>query len=212
MAMKVYGVTLSSNVVRPIAALNEKGLEYELCPVDLSTGAHKKPEFLALNPFGQIPAFQDGDVAIFESRAISRYIATKYKESGGDLLPVTVSCAQLETWLQVESSQFNPSISEINFELTIKPMIGMTTDMSNVEKKAEKLSAVLDVYEAHLAKNKYIAGDAFTLADLNHMPDIYLLLKSAKADLITSRPHVKAWWDDISARPAWKKTAASIPV
>ncbi|KAJ1692129.1 hypothetical protein LUZ63_008827 [Rhynchospora breviuscula] len=91
-------------------------------------------------------------------------------------------------------------------------MIGMTTDMSNVEKKAEKLSAVLDVYEAHLAKNKYIAGDAFTLADLNHMPDIYLLLKSAKADLITSRPHVKAWWDDISARPSWKKTAASIPV
>ncbi|KAJ3691786.1 hypothetical protein LUZ61_020950 [Rhynchospora tenuis] len=210
MAIKVYGVLLSNNVLRAIAVLNEKGLEYELCPVDLQSGAHKKPEFLALNPFGQIPVVQDGDEIIFESRAITRYIATKYKESGADLLPDNSS--KFETWLQVESSQFYPAISAINFELLIKPMIGMTTDMSNVEKQAEKLSAVLDVYEAHLAKNKYVAGDVFTLADLNHMPEVFLLLKSPKAELITSKPHVKAWWDDISARPAWKKTAASIPV
>lgn len=84
--------------------------------------------------------------------------------------------------------------------------------MSNVEEKARKASAVLDVYEAHLTKNKYITGDEFTLADLNHMPEIYLVLHSAKADLISSRPHVKAWWDDISARPGWKKTAACIPL
>lgn len=91
-------------------------------------------------------------------------------------------------------------------------MIGLTTDMSNVEKKVERSSAVLDVYEAHLAKNKYLAGDEFSLADLNHMPELYLLAKSQKADLINSRPHVKAWWDNISARDASKKTAALIPV
>ncbi|KAJ4776023.1 Glutathione S-transferase family protein [Rhynchospora pubera] len=210
MAIKVYGLPVSNNALRAMATLNEKELEYELCPVDLQSGAHKKPEFLALNPFGQIPVVQDGDEIIFESRAISRYIATKYKESGADLLPV--NSAKFETWLQVESSQFYPAISELNFELLFKPMFGMTTDMSNVEKQAEKLSAVLDVYEAHLAKNKYMAGEVFTLADLNHMPEIFLLLKSPKAELITSKPHVKAWWEDISARPAWKKTAASIPL
>jgi len=209
MAIKVYGVTLSNNVVRVIAALNEKGLEYELVPVDLAAGAHKKPEFLALNPFGQIPTIQDGDDTLFESRAITRYIATKYKESGTNLIPA--SLAKFETWLQVESSQFNSPTSGIGFEFVIKPMIGMTTDPSIAEKKAEQLSAVLDVYEAHLAKNKYLAGDEFTLADLNHMPDIFALLKTPKADLVNSRPHVKAWWDNISARPAWKKTAASLP-
>jgi len=209
MAIKVHGVTLSNNVVRVIAALNEKGLEYELVPVDLAAGAHKKPEFLALNPFGQIPTIQDGDDTLFESRAITRYIATKYKESGTNLIPS--SLAKFETWLQVESSQFNSPTSGIAFEFVIKPMIGMTTDPSNAEKKAEQLSAVLDVYEAHLAKNKYLAGDEFTLADLNHMPEIFLLLKTPKADLVNSRPHVKAWWDNISARPAWKKTTASLP-
>ncbi|KAF3340703.1 glutathione S-transferase 3 [Carex littledalei] len=210
MAIKVFGLAVSNNVVRVIAALNEKGLEYELVPVDLAAGAHKKPEFLALNPFGQIPTIQDGDDTLFESRAITRYIATKYKESGSNLIPA--SLAKFETWLQVESSQFNSPSGGIAFEFVIKPMIGMTTDPSNADKKAEQLSAVLDVYEAHLAKNKYLAGDEFTLADLNHMPEIYLLLKTPKADLINSRPHVKAWWDDISARPAWKKTAASLPV
>ncbi|XP_078158564.1 glutathione S-transferase 3-like [Carex rostrata] len=209
MAIKVYGVALSSNVVRVIAALNEKGLEYELVPVDLAAGAHKKPEFLALNPFGQIPTIQDGDDTLFESRAITRYIATKYKESGTNLIPS--SLAKFETWLQVESSQFYSPTSGIAFEFVVKPMIGMTTDPSNAEKKAEQLSAVLDVYEAHLAKNKYLAGDEFTLADLNHMPEIFLLLKTPKADLVNSRPHVKAWWENISARPAWKKTAASLP-
>ncbi|XP_078158112.1 disease resistance protein RPP13-like [Carex rostrata] len=56
------------------------------------------------------------------------------------------------------------------------------------------------------------ARDEFTLADLNHMPEIYLFLKTPKADLINSRPHVKAWWEVISARDAWKKTAASMPL
>jgi glutathione S-transferase len=91
--------------------------------------------------------------------------------------------------------QFSPAVNPLNFELIIKPMIGMTTDMPNVEKKAAELSAVLDVYEAHLSKNKYLAGDEFTLVDLNHMPEVYLLCKSSKGDLINSRPHVKACVD-----------------
>ncbi|XP_078159295.1 glutathione S-transferase 3-like [Carex rostrata] len=210
MAIKLYGMGLSNNTVRAMAALNEKVLEFEFITVDLSTGAHKKPEFLALNPFGQLPALEDGDEALFESRAITRYIATKYNESGTNLIPA--SLAKFETWLQVESSQFNPLIHGINFEILIKPLLGMKTDMENVEAKAKQLSAVLDVYEAHLSKNKYMAGDEFTLADLNHMPEIYLFLKTPKADLINSRPHVKAWWENISARDAWKKTAASIPL
>ncbi|KAJ3696421.1 hypothetical protein LUZ61_000126 [Rhynchospora tenuis] len=209
MAIKLHGQPWSNNTVRAMAVLNEKGLDYELCPVDLRSGAHKKPEFLALNPFGQIPVFQNGDGTVFESRAITRYVATRYKETGTDLLPA--SSATLKTWLQVEGSQFNPPMFRIIFELGIKPLIGMSTNMSVVENESDKISTVLDVYEAHLAKNKYLAGDEFTLADLNHMPEIYILSKSAKFDLINSRPHLKAWWEDISARPAWKKTAASLP-
>ncbi|XP_008789932.1 glutathione S-transferase 3 [Phoenix dactylifera] len=215
MGLKVYGLPLSTNTVRVVAALNEKGLEYELVPIDLRTGAHKQPSFLALNPFGQIPVLEDEDIVLFESRAINRYIVSKCKETGPDLLRSGAGAketAALEVWLEVESQHFGPPIADLVFEILIKPLFGGATDPATVEKHAEKLGKVLDVYEAHLSKNKYLAGGEFTLADLNHMPYTHYLMKTPKADLVTARPHVLAWWQEVSARPAWKKTAAGIPL
>uniref|UniRef100_A0A0E0JT96 glutathione transferase n=1 Tax=Oryza punctata TaxID=4537 RepID=A0A0E0JT96_ORYPU len=211
MKLRLYGMALSTNVVRVATVLNEKGLDFDVVPVDLRTAAHKQPDFLALNPFGQIPVLQDGDEVLYESRAINRYIATKYKAEGADLLPAEASPAKLEVWLEVESHHFYPAISELVFELLIKPLIGGATDAAAVDKHAAALAKVLDVYDAHLAGNQYLAGDHFTLADANHMCYLLYLSKTPKAELVVSRPHVKAWWDDISARPAWKKTAAAIP-
>lgn len=214
MGMKVYSLPMSTNTVRVIAALNEKGLDYELVIVDLRTGAHKQPSFLALNPFGQIPVLEDGEIVLFESRAINRYIAKKFKETGSDLLQSGGGTAEaaVDLWLEVESQQFGPPIVGLVTEALINPLLGKATDPTMVESHAEKLGQVLDVYEAHLSKSKYLAGDDFTLADLNHMPYTHYLMKTSKADLITSRPHVLAWWQNVSARPAWKKTAAGITI
>ncbi|KAF7025675.1 hypothetical protein CFC21_037834 [Triticum aestivum] len=206
--IKLYGMMLSANVTRVTTLLNELGLDFDFVDVDLRTGAHKHPDFLKLNPFGQIPALQDGDEVVFESRAINRYIATKY---GAALLPTP--SAKLEAWLEVESHHFYPPARALVYELVIKPILGAPTDAAEVDKNAADLAKLLDVYEAHLAAgNKYLAGDAFTLADANHMSYLFMLTKSPKAGLVASRPHVKAWWEEISARPAWAKTVASIPL
>ncbi|KQK11382.1 glutathione S-transferase 3 [Brachypodium distachyon] len=212
-AIKLYGLALSPNVVRAAAVLNEKGLDFEIVPVDLTTGAHKQPDFLALNPFGQIPALTDGDEVLYESRAINRYIAEKYRATGTDLLPPASASAKLEVWLEVESHHFYPAVSPLVFQLLIKPMLGGAPDAAAVEKHAGELARVLDVYEAHLAKpgNRFLAGEQFTLADANHMSYLFMLGKTAQAGLVESRPRVKAWWDEISARPAWAKTVAAIP-
>ncbi|KAJ8511071.1 hypothetical protein OPV22_001505 [Ensete ventricosum] len=214
MGVKVYGMPMSTNTIRVLAALNEKGVEFELVIVDLRTGAHKQPDFVALNPFGQIPVLEDGDVVLFESRAISRYIATKYSEAGPDLLlsgGTLAERAAVDLWLEVESQQFGPPIAALVYEALIKPMLGGATDAAVVEAQAGKLEKVLDVYEARLAQSKYLAGAEFTLADLNHIPYTNYLMKTPKASLVTSRPHVLAWWQDVSSRAAWKKTAAGIP-
>ncbi|VAH84266.1 unnamed protein product [Triticum turgidum subsp. durum] len=201
--IKLYGMMLSPNVTRVATLLNELGLDFDFVDVDLRTGAHKQPDFLK-----QIPALQDGEEVVFESRAINRYIATKY---GAALLPTP--SAKLEAWLEVESHHFYPPARTLVYELLIKPMLGAPTDAAEVDKNAADLAKLLDVYEAHLAAgNKYLAGDAFTLADANHMSYLFMLTKSPKADLVASRPHVKAWWEEISARPAWAKTVASIPL
>nr|XP_010921802.1 glutathione S-transferase 3 [Elaeis guineensis] len=215
MGMKLYGTPLSTNATRVRSLLNEKGIDFELVPVNLRAGDHKRPPFLALNPFGQVPVLQDGDIILFESRAINRYIASRYKETGPDLLRSAAGPAEtaaVEVWLAVESQQFGPPIEELVFEVLIKPLIGETTDQTAVEREAERLGRVLDVYEERLSKNKYLAGGEFTLADLNHMTYTYFLLRTPQADLVTSRSHVLAWWEDISSRPAWKKTAEIIPV
>ena len=69
-----------------------------------------------------------------------------------------------------------------------------------------KLEKVLDVYEEHLSKNKYLAGDFFSMADLSHLPlTDYLVNVAKRGKGVTSRKHVNAWWEDISSRPAWKK-------
>ena len=192
----------------------EKNLEYEFVLINITTGAHKHPDFLALNPFGQIPVLTDGDITLFESRAITKYVATKYAGTGPDLLGSAspAAAAAVEVWLQVESQQFNPPISVIVFELLIKPMLGGTTDPEVVEAEAAKLAIVLDVYEGRLTGSKYIAGEEFSLADLHHIPYINYLMRTSKAELITSRQHVMAWWEDISARPAWKRTLATITI
>jgi glutathione S-transferase len=65
---------------------------------------------------------------------------------------------------------------------------------------------VLDVYEERLSKNKYLAGDFFSLADLSHLAfGHYIMNQTQRAHLVRDRKHVSAWWDDISNRPAWKK-------
>uniref|UniRef100_M4CJQ0 glutathione transferase n=2 Tax=Brassica campestris TaxID=3711 RepID=M4CJQ0_BRACM len=193
--------------MRVLATLYEKGLDFELVPVDMKAGAHKQEPLISLNPFGQIPALLDGDLTLFESRAITEYIADEYNNKGEKLL--CQSCKKLKAitkvWLQVEGQQFDPIASKLAFERVFKGMLGMTTDPATVEDLEAKLVKVLDIYEARLSKSPILAGDCFTLADLHHLPIIYYLMGTDSKKLFESRPKVSEWIKKITARPSWVK-------
>ncbi|KAF8015082.1 hypothetical protein BT93_H0775 [Corymbia citriodora subsp. variegata] len=208
MVMKVYGSVLSTATMRVFAALYEKDLEFEFVPVDLRAGEHKKEHFLALNPFGQIPAFEDGDLKLFESRAISQYIAHVYADKGTPLVCEGKPMATVGVWLDVEAHQFEPLALKLRRELLYKPRSGMATDAAVVEETEAKLAKVLDVYEARLSQSKYLGCDCFTLADLHHLPAMTTLMGTPVKKLFGARPKVSAWLADISARPAWAKVLA----
>lgn len=144
-----------------------------------------------------------------ESRAISAYIAEKYKETGCDLLrhQNLQEAALVKVWMEVESQQFHPAIAPIVYQFFVDPLNGVSPDQAIIDANLEKLGKVLDIYEARLSSSKYLAGDFYSLADLHHLPYTYYLMKTAAASLINERPHVKAWWEDISSRPASKKAA-----
>ncbi|CAK9269457.1 unnamed protein product [Sphagnum jensenii] len=208
-SLMVYGKAYSANVTRVLTTLAEKNVDdYQMVPIDLLTGANKTPEYLKLQPFGQIPAFQDGDFTLYESRAIARYISDKYEGQGTALFGKTVrDKALVNQWLEVESQNYNPCVWKIVFECVFSQMFeGRPTNEAVVKEQLEKLEKILDVYEAQLTHHKYLAGDLFSLADLAHIPVTNNLINVAKkGELFASRKHLNAWWDDISSRPSWQK-------
>ncbi|KAI3897966.1 hypothetical protein MKW92_037610 [Papaver armeniacum] len=213
MALKVHGLEKSMPTACVMLCLAEKGLNFEFVHVDLSKGEHKSHPFMSKNPFGKIPVFEDGPITLFESRAITGFIAHKYKDIGTDLFrhDNIEEAAMVGVWIEVESQHFSPPTTAIIFEMFIGPLFGHTTDQSVVNLNIEKLDKVLDIYEARLSNSKYLACDSFSLADLHHLSYIYYLMKITPcAGLINSRPHVKAWWEDISARPSFVKVAQGL--
>ncbi|XP_062083290.1 glutathione S-transferase-like [Humulus lupulus] len=208
--VKVIGTAYSIATMRVMACLYEKDLDFELVPVNLSTGEHKREPFVSLNPFGQVPAFEDGDLKLYESRAITRYIAQEYINRGTDLVFKEPKKQAVESvWAEVEAHHFDPAGIILNWELSVKPrLLGQEVDQAAVDENEDKLVQVLDVYEKRLTESKYLGGDRYTLADLHHLPTAEYLMDTGVKMLFESRPRVSAWLADITARPAWGKVVA----
>ncbi|XP_047973580.1 glutathione S-transferase APIC-like [Salvia hispanica] len=211
MAIKVYGQPASSATRRVLVALEEKGLDYELVLIDLYTGQHKKEPLISINPFGQVPGFEDGDLQLFESRAIASYIAHAYADKGSPLISKDPKkMAIMGVWVEVEGEKFNVAAQLLSYELYLKPIkLGLTADEAVVEKRQAELAAVLDIYEARLGKSKYLGGDDFSLADLLHIPILYNLQKTKVKAVFDARPAVAAWAANLLARPASHKINAA---
>ncbi|CAO2824435.1 unnamed protein product [Amaranthus hypochondriacus] len=209
MGLKVYGLPISTCTSRVLTCLHEKEVEFELIPVNLFTAEHLQPPFLSKNPFGQIPALEDDDLTLFESRAITRYISEKYKDYGSDLLRHgdIKEASIVEVWMEVEAHQFHPAIQPIIYEYFVAPIQGNTPDQTIIDTHLQKLQKVLDIYDQKLRNTKYLAGDYYTLADLHHLPYTHYFMTTPYAHFINDRPNVKAWWEDISSRPSFNKVS-----
>ncbi|XP_010522773.1 PREDICTED: glutathione S-transferase F4-like [Tarenaya hassleriana] len=207
---KVHGHPLSTNTRRVLATLYEKGIGYEAIEVDLKSGEHKKEPFLRnLNPFGQIPVFEDGQVKLIESRAITQYIAYVHSTRGNRLLNFQSheTMATLTMWMEIEAQSFNPLASALTWEQVIKPNYNLPRDEGAVKENESRLEKVLDVYERRLAETgyEYLACDSFTLADLHHLPNIEFLYLTPTRRLFEERPRVAQWVAKIRARPSWQR-------
>uniref|UniRef100_A0A0C9RU46 glutathione transferase n=1 Tax=Wollemia nobilis TaxID=56998 RepID=A0A0C9RU46_9CONI len=210
MVAKVYGAAYASGTRRVLSCLLEKDIDFELANVDLPKREQKKPEFLDLQHFGKVPAVQDGDLTLFESRAIIRYYAEKYEGQGTSLMGKSLEeRALVEQWLKVERRNYNRHASTLVFQLIFAPRMGIPQDQALIDSSAEQLGKVLDVYEERLSKTKFLAGEIYSLADLSHLPFTEFIVNATdRGYLIRERKHVNAWWEEISSRPAWRKILA----
>ncbi|KAM3318132.1 hypothetical protein ACQJBY_035715 [Aegilops geniculata] len=208
--MNVYGWAVSPWMARVLVCLEEAGAEYEIVPMSRSGGDHRQPDHLARNPFGEIPVLEDGDLTLYQSRAIARYILRKYKPELLRAGSLTES-AMVDVWLDVEALQHETTVGPIVANCIIYPFEGRGRDQKIIDEKIEKLKKLLEVYESRLSNSKYLAGDFISLADLSHFPVTRYFMATEYADLLDAYPHVKAWWVTLLARPSVKKVMAGMP-
>ncbi|KAJ6565396.1 glutathione S-transferase [Mycena sp. CBHHK59/15] len=175
----------------------EKQVPFELVVVDMAAKAHKTPEHLAMHPFGQVPVADDDGFILYESRAICRYVAEKYADRGPALIPTELKARALfEQAASIEYCNFFPPVWKVFLETIGKKYEGLDVDQAALD-KCNRIVI--------LGKQKYLAGNEFTLADLLHLMQGPLLAEVG-CDLLTSKgPNIARWWNDITSRPSWIK-------
>jgi glutathione S-transferase len=188
----------TSNGMRARIALEECGLKYNWHPIDLMKGEHKKPEFLALNPMGQIPVIVDNEgpggakITLAQSSAIMMYCAEKV----GKFIPKDPAkrAAMLEAYMSA-STDITPGFGAVNTCVRAKEPHVAAGEMFK-----ERLKGYFKVWDGFLSKRKYAAGDEFTIADLSLYAG-YWRTKGAFPELIAGMPNLERWGSEVGARP-----------
>ncbi|KAG2366647.1 glutathione S-transferase [Suillus spraguei] len=203
--VKLYG-SPTSTCTRLVALIcKEKNIPYELIKVDLAKGEQKHAAFTANQPFGQVPYIDDEGFILYESRAIARYLVKNYPNQGTPgLIPADPKAEALfEQAASIEIFNFTTFVGPIVVEKVFKPLRGLQTNEERISELLVSLRPKLDAYDVILSKQKYLAGDSVTLADLTHLPYGTAFYGAGFSEEFDSRPNVARWWKDISNRPAW---------
>lgn len=192
--IRLHGFPLSGHSHRVQLFLSLLGLPFETIDVDLAGGANRTPEFLARNPFGQVPVIEDGAVTLADSNAILVYLAARYDPSGGWYPHDPVAAAEVQRWLSAAAGPlaYGPAAARV------AALFGRALDVDLARAIAGRLFAVL---ETHLAGRTCLVGATPTIADLA----LYTYTAHAPEGGVPldPYPHVRAWLARLEALPGF---------
>ncbi|MGZ3419024.1 MAG: glutathione S-transferase family protein [Polyangiales bacterium] len=195
---KLHGFPMSPNTRRAMLGLEESGLEYELSPVDLMSGAHKHADYLALNPTGRVPVLVDGDFVLWESNAILEYVAA---QSNKGLGPRDArERGEISRWMFMNAAHLSPAFAHV-FAHTIRLPEEQRIPQLVTNGKAE-IDRCLGPLDKHLAGREFIL-DRLTIADLSVAPT--LGAASMIGIDLSKFANLSAWQGRIRERASWKK-------
>jgi glutathione S-transferase len=199
--IKLYTFPQSSNSRKVRIALIEKGLEFERIQIDLTKKEQKNPEYLKINPFGQVPALDDEGFIVYDSTMINEYLEDEYPYPA--LLPKdSDGRARARMMEDFRDNFFNQASSQLNRELR-KPE-GERNPQAIESAKAEIVKC-FDRIEKELKGREYLAGE-FSLADIAFMPNVDSLERLNIA-IDAKYKNVLAWIARLKARPSFAASA-----
>jgi GSH-dependent disulfide-bond oxidoreductase len=185
--------------------LEECGLAYRAIPVDIGAGDQFKPGFLAISPNNKIPAITDPQgpdgkpISLFESGAILLYLAAKT----GKFMPATDRAKyEVLQWLMFQMGGVGPMLGQ-NHHFRLYAPEKLEYAINRYTNEARRMYGVLD---RRLSESPYLAGDDYSIADIATFP--WLRNWKNQGIELADYPHVKAWFDQIAARPAVQRGVA----
>lgn len=200
MTLRIYGIA-RTRAFRALWIAEELGLVYEHLPIEIGDAGAGSPEFRKINPNGRLPFIDDDGFVLFESLAITFYLAKKH--SNGELYPATLE-AEARAW---QWSFW--AIAEVDRGVNIWSLhaVRLPESERDAAKREEALKVIAKpfrILDAAVAQQAYLLGDAFTIADLN----VAAVISRAVDMDLSAVPNLKAWLLRCLARPAAQKVLA----
>ena len=196
----LYGRSTSDNVQKALWALGETGRAFEHTPLGGAYGGLDDPDYAAMNPHRRVPTLKDGDVVVWESDAIVRYVAAKY--SSGTLWPVDVAeRARADQWMAWALAHLYGD-SNLLFWLTVRTP-SEHQDAARIERVRDRVCARYRVLDQHLSGHAYVAGDRLTMGDVPAGATLYRYFNLPVER--ESFPNLERWYGLLSARTPYRK-------
>ena len=190
--IKLYGHEISGNVYKVRLLLALLNIDYEYIRVDLLKREQKQPEYLKLNPFGQVPLLVDGDRLIPDAQAILVYLARQYGDE--QWLPTeALALSQVVRWLSTTTGEIRQGVEQARqFHLFGAKSV-------NIEVAHQKSAFILDQINQHLATREWLELEHPTIADIAAFP--YIALAGDGKVSLEPYPHILAWIERIKKLP-----------
>jgi len=235
--LSLYHYEPSANSMKPLLCLAEKGLDYESHYIDLHNFEQHSPEFVAVNPNGQVPVLIHDGAVINESTVINEYLDEVFPDVR--LVPENpVERAQMRIWSKFVDEYFCPALSRIGWSLLIPKIaarlkageleealkkipleeqrqkwLTAATESFTEEELAEarrKVTVSIERMEGILAERKWLAGNEYSLADVNSYSMVVAVPRLVPEAMSEEKtPHSMAWLDKMNARPAVQAALAT---
>jgi len=198
--IRLYRAPLSGHAHRVQLFLSLLALPHEIIDISIPNGENRRPEFLALNPFGQVPVIQDGDVVLYDSNAILMYLALKYDTDGRWLPRDPLGATAVQRWLSMAAGPIASGVCAVR----LVTVFGAPLDY---ERAKATSATLLKVLEGLLQGKQFALGDAATIADVaafsyvEHAPEGGVSLEPY--------PNIRAWLARVRALPRFVPMASS---
>ena len=199
--LTIYGRTNSVNVQKVLWCLAELDLPYERIDAGLKFGKNNEPWYLELNPNGRVPLLVDGSFSLWESNTIVRYLAGKHG-LGGVCPRSPETRALAERWMDWQLSTLVRPVSIVFQALYRTPPA--ERDAAAIARNTVEANRAMDLLDAHLAEQPFVAGNAFTMGDIPVGATAHRWLEVVGIE----RPKlaaVRAWRDRLAERPAFRR-------